>query len=110
MRGVVAWLDSTGVANMSDDTVMKDPYRWFVYGNYADLDSGWNFYGVARVSFGGCGNRGPQSACGMNWCVDREGKSAGYGDVRVPEGESPYVDPNNRDNLCPWLKGNGTVV
>jgi len=102
--GVAAWLDSTGMAKQPDDYVFDDAYRFYVYGYYRDPDDGFGFYDAARLTFGGCGNRGPQSACGMTWCVDGEG-----GRPEVPEGEDPWVDPNERDGLCPWLR-NGTVV
>jgi hypothetical protein len=105
MRGVVKWLDDTNVRNNSQ--TIGDPYRYYLYGYYADPDNGWNFYAEARLTFGACGNRGPQSACGVGWCVDKEGKYPER--AQVPEGQTPYVDPNNRDNLCPWLKGNGTA-
>jgi hypothetical protein len=26
----------------------------------------------------------------------------------VPEGETPYVDPNERYRVCKWLRGNET--
>jgi hypothetical protein len=104
MRGVAKWLDDVNPAGPIDDA-----YRYYVYGRYVDPDDGWDFYGEARLSFGACGNRGPQSSCGVGWCVDGEGESAGSGGVVVPEGQSPYVDPNDRNNLCPWLKGNGST-
>jgi len=108
MRGVAKWLDDTNVRNNSQ--TIWDPYRYYTYGYYADPDNGWNFYASARLSFGACGNRGPQSACGVVWCVDKDGKSSGYAPgFEVPKGQSPYVDPNNRDNLCPWLRDNGTA-
>ncbi|KAH7075192.1 hypothetical protein FB567DRAFT_536328 [Paraphoma chrysanthemicola] len=101
--GIVSWLDSVAPGPITD------PFRYYVYGRYVDPDDGWDFYGEARLAFGACGNRGPQSSCGVGWCVDAEGKSSGQGEVVVPEGQSPYVDPNSRDNLCPWLRGNATV-
>ncbi|KAF2833179.1 hypothetical protein CC86DRAFT_414922 [Ophiobolus disseminans] len=108
MRGIVHWLDGTRSSKFSDDTVV-DAWRFYEDGYYTDPDSGWGFYSVAKLTFGACGNRGPQSACGMTYCVDREGRNAGTGAVPIPAGESPYMDPNNRDSLCPWLKGNGTA-
>lgn len=106
IRGVVKWLDGTNVRN--EPNAIWDPYRYYVYGRYIDPDDGWDFYGEARLSFGGCGNRGPQSSCGVGWCVNSTGVFPGADSV--PKGVSPYVDPNNRDNLCPWLRANGTVV
>lgn len=108
MRGVAKWLDDTNVRN--NNQTIWDPYRYYTYGYYTDQDNGWNFYGEARLSFGACGNRGPQSSCGVAWCVDKDGNSSGYSpSIVVPKGQTPYVDPNNRDNLCPWLRGNGTA-
>ncbi|KAF2032081.1 hypothetical protein EK21DRAFT_61695 [Setomelanomma holmii] len=105
MRGVVAYLDSINARDMAPIT---DTYRFYTYGYYVDPDNGWRYYDEARLSFGACGNRGPQSSCGVGWCVDQNGNGPGWNATFVvPEGESPYVDPNSRDNICPWLK-NGT--
>jgi len=105
MRGVAKWLDDINVRN--EDPIW-DPYRYYNYGYYVDPDNGWNFYGEARLSFGACGNRGPQSACGQQWCVDKDGHTVGV--PQVPEGGNPYVDPNDRSNLCLWLRSNTTTV
>lgn len=104
MRGVAKWLDDTSVRNIQG---ISDPYRYYTYGRYVDPDDGWDFYGEARLSFGACGNRGPQSSCGVGWCVDKDGVFPGVS--AVPQGQSPYVDPNNKDNLCPWLRDNRTA-
>jgi hypothetical protein len=108
MRGVAKALDDSG---LRDRQPIADVYRFYTYDYYSDPDNGWNFYNESRLSFGACGNRGPQSACGVGWCVDRDGKSSGYtpGFV-VPVGQTPYMDPNNRDNVCPWLRDNGTAT
>lgn len=107
--GVVKFLDSTGAANLPEDTVMTNGTRGYQEDYYVDPDDGWNFYGVTHLTFGGCLNRGPQSSCGMTFCVDKDGNSAGYtpGFV-VPAGQCPYIDPNNKDQLCPWLGGTET--
>ncbi|KAH7383943.1 hypothetical protein BKA66DRAFT_89021 [Pyrenochaeta sp. MPI-SDFR-AT-0127] len=105
MRGVVEWLDISGVRDIAG---ISDPFRYYTYGYYVDPDDGWTFYNEARLSFGACGNRGPQSSCGVGWCVDESGTFPGS--EAVPEGQSPYVDPNNRDNLCPWLRSNGAAA
>lgn len=106
MRGVIKWLDGTNIRKEPD--AIWDKYRYYTYGRYVDPDDGWDFYGEARLSFGACGNRGPQSSCGVGWCVNATGVFPGT--ESVPTGVSPYVDPNNKDNLCPWLRDNGTVV
>jgi hypothetical protein len=103
MRGVTKFLDDTNVR--SNNQTIWDRYRYYTYGYYADPDNGWNFYAVAHLSFGACGNRGPQSACGVIWCVDKEGKTVS----EVPQGQTPYVDPNNRSRICPWLSDNETT-
>jgi hypothetical protein len=107
MRGVANWFDTyVPHANFA----ISDSFRYYVYERYTDPDNGWGFYGASRLSFGACGNRGPQSSCGVTWCVDKDGNSSGYGSqVPIPPGQSPYVDPNSRDNLCPWLHNNGTA-
>jgi len=98
MRVVVQFFDSLGIRN-SDP--IWDRYRYYAYGPYADPDDGWDFYGSARLSFGACNNRGPQSSCGNLWCHTKEGKNPAVSDV--PEGQTPWMDPNNRSRLCPWL-------
>jgi hypothetical protein len=109
MRGVVKWLDETNVRDSAP--VISDPYRWYTYGYYEDPDDGWNFYASARLSFGACGNRGPQSACGVVWCVDKDGNSSGYQPpFEIPKGQTPYVDPNNRSNLCPWMQDDNAMT
>jgi hypothetical protein len=107
--GVLKYLDSTGAANLPEDTTMTNGTRYYQEDYYVDPDDEWNFYGVTHLTFGGCGNRGPQSACGVIWCVDKDGNNLGYtpGAV-IPEGQCPYIDPNNRNQLCPWLGGNET--
>jgi hypothetical protein len=108
MKGVVKALDDSG---LRDHGPITEPYRFYTYNYYSDPGNGWNFYNEARLAFGACGNRGPQSSCGVGWCVDKDGNSAGYSPgFVVPPGQSPYVDPNNRDNICPWLKENGTAT
>jgi hypothetical protein len=108
MQGVVNWLDESNLRDSAP--VISDPYRWYTYGYYEDPDDGWNFYASARLSFGACGNRGPQSACGVVWCVDKDGNSSGYQPpFEIPKGQSPYVDPNNKSNLCPWMKDDGVT-
>ena len=102
MKGVAKWIDDQGIRNTDP---IWDAYRYYLYGGYTDPDNGWNFYGESRLTFGACGNRGPQSACGVGFCVNQTGVFPG----NVPAGASPYVDPNNRDNLCPWLKVGGSA-
>lgn len=99
MRGVVKFFDSLNIRN---STPIWDPYRYYAYGPYVDPDDGWNFYGSARLSFGACGNRGPQSACGYVWCYTKEGTTPAVSDV--PQGQTPYLDPNDRNRICPWLR------
>jgi hypothetical protein len=108
MRGVAKALDDSGLRS---STPISDQFHFYTYNYYADPDNGWTFYNEAHLTFGACGNRGPMSSCGVGWCVDKDGNSSGYtpGFV-VPAGQNPYVDPNNRDNLCPWLKDNGTAT
>jgi hypothetical protein len=112
MRGVAAWFDSLNLSSSTDP--IWDTYRYYQYGYYADPDDGFDFYGQARLTFGACGNRGPQSACGVLYCVDGEGqtvqRACGEGGTGkcVPEGETPYVDPNERYRVCKWLRGNET--
>lgn len=104
MRGVATWLmDTIGRENIRG---ISDAYRFYTYGRYVDPDDGWNFYGVSRLSFGACGNRGPQSSCGTVMCLKEDGAIPGVDGV--PKGQNPWMDPSNRDRLCPWLKGNGT--
>lgn len=100
MHGVIKWLDNT---IPRDADPVWDTFRYYVYGYYIDPDDGWDFYGESRLSFGACGNRGPQSSCGVTWCTDRNGNSAGANAGMVPGGGNPYVNPNNRNRLCPWL-------
>ena len=102
MRAVAKFLDDTNVR--SNNQTIWDPYRYYTYGGYVDPDNNWNFYGVSRLTFGACGNRGPQSACGELWCVDKNGNSSGTPGFTVPSGQNPYLDPNNRNNICPWLQ------
>jgi hypothetical protein len=106
MRGVAKWLNDT-IARDADP--IWDAYRYYVYGYYTDPDDGWNFYGASRLSFGACGNRGPQSSCGVTYCVDKQGNTVGD-PSSVPTGQTPWMDPNDRNRLCPWLRGNETVV
>jgi hypothetical protein len=113
MRGVAAWFDSLDLRSNADP--IWDAYRYYQYGYYADPDDGWRFYDQARLTFGACGNRGPQSSCGPLYCVDAKGATVGTvcGDGTnlescVPKGQTPWLDPNDRDRLCPWLRGNGT--
>ncbi|KAH5297409.1 hypothetical protein HBI17_204000 [Parastagonospora nodorum] len=102
MRGVAKWLHD----NISRDAdPIWDTYRYYVYGYYADPEDGWNFYGASRLSFGACGNRGPQSSCGVTYCVDQNGTTVGQPEL-VPEGQTPWMDPNDRNRLCPWLRHN----
>jgi hypothetical protein len=105
MSGVAKWLNNTITHDVDP---IWDAYRYYVYGYYVDPDDGWNFYGASRLSFGACGNRGPQSSCGVTYCVDEQGKTVGD-PALVPKGETPYLDPNDRNRLCPWLRGNATV-
>jgi hypothetical protein len=98
MRGVVKFFDDMNIRN-SDP--IWDPWRYYNYGYYVDPDDGWNYYGSSRLSFGACGNRGPQSSCGHLYCVDKEGKTPE--NSQVPEGQTPWMDPNRRSRLCPWL-------
>jgi hypothetical protein len=103
MRGVVNWLDDTGIRNGGPNS--PDPYRYYLYGYYVDPDDGWNFYSVSRLAFGFCNNRGPQSSCGITWCEDKDGHSSGNRPpFEIPAGANPWVDPNNRSKLCPWMK------
>jgi hypothetical protein len=104
MRGVVTWLDSINVRN--NDPIW-DSFRYYEYGYYADPDNGWKFYAESRLSFGACGNRGPQSSCGVYWCKEKDGGTTTP--PKVPEGQTPYLDPNDRNNICPWLRNNGTA-
>jgi hypothetical protein len=114
MRGVAKWFDSLGLRSQSNP--IWDPYRYYVYEHYQDPDDGWDFYGAARLAFGACGNRGPQSSCGVQYCVDENGETVGRAGVCVngtepagcvPKGETPWMDPNDRNRLCSWLR-NGT--
>jgi hypothetical protein len=82
MRGVAAWLDNT---------IQRDP------------DDKRGIYGESRSSFAVCGNRGLQSSCDVEWCVDGNRNSAGNNASIVPGGGNPYVDPNKRNRLCSWL-------
>jgi hypothetical protein len=102
---------SKGIANWLDNNVPRayspiwDSYRYYAYGYYTDPDDGWDYYGSSRLSFDACGNRGPQSSCGVVWCVNTEGNSSGtVPQFPIPKGESPYVDPNDRNRICPWLR------
>jgi hypothetical protein len=112
MRGVATWFDSLNLSSSPDP--IWDAFRYYQYGYYADPDDGFSFYDQARLTFGACGNRGPQSACGVLYCVDGEGqtvqKACAEGVVGscVPKGQTPYMDPNDRDRVCKWLRGNGT--
>jgi hypothetical protein len=102
MKGIVNWLDNNVPRT---DSPIWDTYRYYTYGYYIDPDNGWDFYGSSRLSFGACSNRGPQSSCGVVWCVDKQGNSSGASSqFPIPKGQSPYVDPNDRNRLCPWLR------
>jgi hypothetical protein len=100
MRGVAKWFNETIPHDLDP---IWDSYRYYSYGYYADPDDGWNYYGASRLSFGACGNRGPQSSCGVTYCVDENGKTMGD-PALVPEGQTPWMDPNDRNRLCPWLR------
>ncbi|KAL5113141.1 hypothetical protein ACEQ8H_008993 [Pleosporales sp. CAS-2024a] len=106
MRGVVQWLDDT-IPRDSDP--IWDPWRYYEYGYYKDPDDGWSYYDTARLSFGACGNRGPQSACGVVYCVGKDGKPVNDA-ASVPQGQTPWLDPNDRNRLCPWLRNNETSM
>jgi hypothetical protein len=113
MRGVAAWFDSL---DLRSDPIW-DTYRYYQYGYYTDPDNGWKFYDQARLTFGACGNRGPQSSCGPLYCVDGNGATVGTicgnetnGESCVPEGQTPWIDPSERDRICPWLRSNGTEI
>lgn len=80
MKGVAKWIDDAGIR---DTDSIWDAYRYYLYGGYADPGNGWNFYGESRLTFGACGNRGPQSACGVGFCVNRTGVFPGS----APAGE-----------------------
>jgi hypothetical protein len=101
--GVVKWFDSLGLRSGSNG--VWDAWRFYQLGYYRDPEDGFGFYDNARLVFGSCGNRGPQSSCGTSFCTDEEGKEV---QRDVPEGQTPYQDPNDRDRLCLWLRGNGT--
>jgi hypothetical protein len=105
-RGALNFLDSLGWGSMNDP--WPNAYTYFNTGYYEDPDDGWNFYYAPIITFGKCGNQGPQIFCTLAWCKDKEGNSGLYtpGFV-VPKGQNPIVDPNNKDNLCPWLKEGG---
>lgn len=108
MRGVVKWLDDEELRGGDGG---GDKYRWYVSGYYVDPDDGWNFYNSARLSFGFCGNRGPQSSCGNNYCVDKNGRSDwGHEGMDVPAGQTPWMDPNDRNRLCVWLRDTPTTI
>lgn len=111
MRGIVKWLEVTDMRSKMPLADI-DRYRQYSYGYYSDPDDGWGFYDMAWLAFGPCNNRGPQSACGVSWCVNKDGKSFGsvYPPPPIPTGYSPYVDPSNRNNICPWLKPNETTT
>jgi hypothetical protein len=65
IRGVAKWFDTyVPHANFT----IWDSVRYYVYERYTDPDNGWNFYEALRLSFGTCGNRSPQSSCGVTWC------------------------------------------
>jgi hypothetical protein len=104
MTEVVAWLDREGVGNYNYTGWSDLQNSAGRYGFYRDPDDGWQFYDVARMLYSQCGVRGPQSACGHIWCTAPDGKTL----PKYPEGSNPYVDPNNRNRVCPWLKANGT--
>jgi hypothetical protein len=113
MRGVAAWFDSLDLQSIPDP--IWDPYRYYQYGYYMDPDDGWRFYDQARLTFGACRNRGPQSSCGPLYCVDGKGTTVGTACANgtesgscVPMGQTPWIDPNDRDRLCPWLRGSET--
>ncbi|CAI6342174.1 unnamed protein product [Periconia digitata] len=101
MRGIANWIDDSDFA--SYNLTRFEDWRFFVYGWYRDPDDGFAFYDVARMTWGPCGNRGPQSACGHVYCTDKNGVAVG-GPGTVPEGENPWLDPNERDRTCEWLK------
>ncbi|KAH7406345.1 hypothetical protein DE146DRAFT_630993 [Phaeosphaeria sp. MPI-PUGE-AT-0046c] len=108
MRGVAKWLDDEHLRGGDGG---GDKYRWYLYGYYVDPDDGWTFYNSARLSFGFCGNRGPQSSCGVNYCVDKNGRTDwGHEGMNVPAGQTPWMDPNERNRLCPWLRDNSTIT
>jgi hypothetical protein len=112
MRGVATWFDSLDLSSSPDP--IWDTFRYYQYGYYADPDDEFNFYAQARLTFGACGNRGPQSACGVLYCVDEKGvtvqRACGEGEKGscVPKGETPYMDPKDRDRVCSWLRGDET--
>jgi hypothetical protein len=105
MAGIAAWIDSQGIRNYTR-TRFEDG-RYYNLGYYRDPEDGWGFYDVARMTYGPCGNRGPQSACGHVLCVDKNG-TIPSNPWKIPEGMSPYIDPNDKNRVCPWL-GNGTM-
>lgn len=100
VRGVAKFLDDTGVRNYNTSPVW-DKFRYYVGGLYVDPDNGWGFYRGSGLSSGTCGHRGIQSACGLQWCETRDGRT--MNSSGVPAGQSPYVDPSNRSVICPWL-------
>jgi len=102
MPGIAAWMDSQGFRD--DNRTRFDDTRYYNYGYYRDPADGWAFYDVARMTYGPCGNRGPQSACGHIWCTEKNGTIVGH----VPEGMSPYADPNDKSRVCPWLRDSKT--
>lgn len=104
MSAIAAWIDSSDFASLNY-TRFED-LRWYSLGYYRDPDDGWAFYDVARMTFGACGNRGPQSACGHVYCTDVNG---GQYPGSVPAGATPWVNPNNRDRVCPWLREGKSV-
>ena len=99
MPAIAAWMDSQGFRNK---TGFDDP-GFHGYGYYRNPEDGWGFYDIATMMYGPCGNRGPRSACGHLMCTEKNGTLLGY-PWNIPEGMSPYVDPNNRDRVCPWLR------
>lgn len=105
MSELAAWMDRSGLRN-HNWTGWADPKITGMgrYDYYRNPEDGWGFYDVARMMYSSCGARGPQSACGHVLCVDRNGTVPKV----IPEGQSLYVDPNNRNQVCPWLREEGT--
>jgi hypothetical protein len=104
MAGIAAWIDSQGFRNYNRTAFETTNY--YNYGYYRDPDDGWGFYDVARLTYGPCGNRGPQSACGHDYCTYKNGTR--WFDGTFPEGMSPYQDPNDKNQVCPWLRDRET--
>ncbi|PVI04959.1 hypothetical protein DM02DRAFT_725421 [Periconia macrospinosa] len=111
LPNIADWLDRSnfGAQNRTRFENTFEDQRYFEQGWYRDPEDGFHYYDVARFTWGQCGNRGPQSACGHVYCVLEDGTTAGASGT-VPQGETPWMDPNDRNRLCRWLRGDCIAV